>query len=273
MLVFACGEGILKKVRTIEFDAIRSPRLYRFEVVNWGGAKFQHWPGKEILVINAMKSTTKTMMAVLLLTAAPAVAISGLATAAFAEKGGNTSRGKSNENRGNRDALPSRRDAQPNDDLVNRGRRDAGPNGNSVNHGTIASELKGLNAAHASQNGLENSSPNSMPGKLYTYQQAALATAAVQDASKALATLNAMTAKEISEYSGGDYALALGEAQSTYNDALLALGSPDADPVAEADAGPDAEVELALDAMLLELSGWEELTPEALAALKTLLGL
>ena len=38
MLVFACGEGILKKVRTIEFDAIRSPRLYRFEFPERPGA-------------------------------------------------------------------------------------------------------------------------------------------------------------------------------------------------------------------------------------------
>ena len=105
-------------------------------------------------MIDVMKSTTKTVMAVLLLTVAPAVAISVSATPAFAKKGGNSSRGKSNGSRGNRDARPSRRDAQP--------------NGNSVNHGAIASELKGLNAAHASQNGLENSSPNSMRGKLYT---------------------------------------------------------------------------------------------------------
>ncbi len=91
-------------------------------------------------MIDVMKSTTKTVMAVLLLTVAPAVAISVSATPAFAEKGGNSSRGKSNESRGNRDARPSRRDAESTED--------------SVNHGAIASELKGLNAAHASPNGV-----------------------------------------------------------------------------------------------------------------------
>ena len=122
-------------------------------------------------MIDVMKSTTKTVMAVLLLTVAPAVAISVSATPAFAEKGGNSSRGKSNESRGNRDARPSRRDAQPNGNLVNHGSHDAESTEDSANHGAIASELKGLNAAHASQNGLENSSPNSMPGKLFTFHK------------------------------------------------------------------------------------------------------
>ena len=114
--------------------------MYRLEVVNCGGAKIQQGLGRKIFMINVMKSTTKTVMAILLLTAAPAVAISVSATPAFAEKGGNSSRGKSNESRGNRDARPSRRDAESTED--------------SVNHGAIASELKGLNAAHASPNGV-----------------------------------------------------------------------------------------------------------------------
>lgn len=37
--------------------------------------------------------------------------------------------------------------------------------------GEISSELKGLNASNASQNGLENADPDSMPGRLYAYQQ------------------------------------------------------------------------------------------------------
>ncbi len=39
-------------------------------------------------------------------------------------------------------------------------------------HGKIASELKGLNAAHASLTGRMNAAPNSMPGKLHTYELA-----------------------------------------------------------------------------------------------------
>lgn len=39
------------------------------------------------------------------------------------------------------------------------------------NWGAIASELGALNAAHANQTALENASPDSMPGKLYVYQE------------------------------------------------------------------------------------------------------
>jgi hypothetical protein len=37
--------------------------------------------------------------------------------------------------------------------------------------GEISSELKGLNASNASDNALENADPDSMPGRLYAYQQ------------------------------------------------------------------------------------------------------
>jgi len=210
-------------------------------------------------MINVIKSTTKTVMAVLLLTAAPAVAISFSATPAFAEKGGNSSRGKSNESRGNRDARPSRRDAQPNGNSVNRGRRDARSTEDSVSRGAIASELKGLNAAHASQNGLENSSPNSMPGKLYTYQQAMLAPTAYQDASEVLDTLMGETAEfdYYELYPDGDYDAALSEAQSTFDAAELAFST----------------FEIDAETSLFDLIGEEELTDEAMAALKALLGL
>ena len=53
------------------------------------------------------------------------------------------------------------------------GRADAGrpanPGGNG--RGAIASELGALNAAHANQQTLENAAPESMPGRLYSYQQ------------------------------------------------------------------------------------------------------
>ena len=41
--------------------------------------------------------------------------------------------------------------------------------------GSLASELKSLNSAHASFNGLASASPDSMPGMLNTYRNAALA--------------------------------------------------------------------------------------------------
>jgi hypothetical protein len=210
-------------------------------------------------MIDVMKSTTKTVMAVLLLTVAPAVAISVSATPAFAKKGGNSSRGKSNGSRGNRDARPSRRDAQPNGNSVNHGSHDAESTEDSANHGAIASELKGLNAAHASQNGLENSSPNSMRGKLYTYQQAMLAPTAYQDASEALDTLTGEMAEldYYKMYPDGDYEAALSEAQSTFDAAKLAFSTFETDA----------------ETSLFDLIGEEELTDEAMAALLALLGL
>ena len=210
-------------------------------------------------MIDVMKSTTKTVMAVLLLTVAPAVAISVSATPAFAKKSGNSSRGKSNGSRGNRDARPSRRDAQPNGNSVNHGSHDAESTKDSANHGAIASELKGLNAAHASQNGLENSSPNSMPGKLFTYQQAMLAPTAYQDASEALDTLTGEMAEldYYKLYPDGDYEAALSEAQSTFDAAKLAFSTFETDA----------------ETSLFDLMGEEELTDEAMAALLALLGL
>ena len=210
-------------------------------------------------MIDVMKSTTKTVMAVLLLTVAPAVVISVSATPAFAKKSGNSSRGKSNGSRGNRDARPSRRDAQPNGNSVNHGSHDAESTKDSANHGAIASELKGLNAAHASQNGLENSSPNSMLGKLYTYQQAMLAPTAYQDASEALDTLTGEMADldYYKLYPDGDYEAALSEAQSTFDAAKLAFSTFETDA----------------ETSLFDLIGEEELTDEAMAALLALLGL
>ena len=203
-------------------------------------------------MIDVMKSTTKTVMAVLLLTVAPAVVISVSATPAFAKKGGNSSRGKSNGSRGNRDA-------QPNGNSVNHGSHDAESTEDSANHGAIASELKGLNAAHASQNGLENSSPNSMPGKLFTYQQAMLAPTAYQDASEALDTLTGEMAEldYYKMYPDGDYEAALSEAQSTFDAAELAFSTFETDA----------------ETSLFDLIGEEELTDEAMAALLALLGL
>lgn len=49
-----------------------------------------------------------------------------------------------------------------------------GEKGNN-GRGAIASELKGLNAAHANINGLMNANPDSQVGQIYAYQQAILA--------------------------------------------------------------------------------------------------
>lgn len=68
-------------------------------------------------------------------------------------------------------------------------------------HGMIASELKGLNAYHASPTAFANASPNSQVGRIATYRDAALATIAAGEAldtaTTALETANAdLTAAE-----------------------------------------------------------------------------
>ncbi len=92
----------------------------------------------------------------LVLTTAITASVIISADAAYAERGAH---GNSNGNRGNSN----------------------GSQGNeiSVNRGAIASELKNLNAAHASQTGLENANADSLIGLLFAYQteQRALAEA------------------------------------------------------------------------------------------------
>ena len=70
-------------------------------------------------------------------------------------------------------------------------------------HGKIASELKGLNAAHASQTALMNAAPNSMPGKLYSYQQSILgfsgAAEDLEQREQELADLQDLTDSEIED--------------------------------------------------------------------------
>lgn len=61
-------------------------------------------------------------------------------------------------------------------------------------HGKLASELKGLNAVHASATALENASPNSQVGRIATYRDAALETISAADALDAASeTLGAAT--------------------------------------------------------------------------------
>lgn len=62
---------------------------------------------------------------------------------------------------------------------------------NGVGRGALASELKGLNAAHANPQALANAAPNSMPGKLAAFRDEYVdvldATIAFRDATDALA--------------------------------------------------------------------------------------
>lgn len=170
-----------------------------------------------------------------------------------------------------------------------------GGNGN----GAIASELKGLNAAHANPQALANAAPNSMPGKLYSFQQAYQAIAAAQaNADEAQALYDALAAMDEkavfaayypdAEYDEdgnpilrdgegnpltGDaydeaYAAALAPADEEYNAALAAAGvtlgeMQDALAQAEGDS----------EAAYLLLTDGRELSPEAYAALMAMLGI
>lgn len=58
----------------------------------------------------------------------------------------------------------------------------------AVNRGALASELKGLNAAHANPNALANASPNSMVGKVAAYQAAVLNQEAIEELEAQLQT-------------------------------------------------------------------------------------
>lgn len=69
------------------------------------------------------------------------------------------------------------------------------------NHGAIASELKGLNAAHANINALRNASPNSQVGRIAAYKRALeqkdLLQSNVDAALEALAGLQTLTPEEL----------------------------------------------------------------------------
>lgn len=70
-----------------------------------------------------------------------------------------------------------------------------------LNHGAVASELKGLNAAHANINALQNASPNSQVGRIATYKLALEGKEQldtdVADARDALTALQNLTPEEL----------------------------------------------------------------------------
>ncbi|MBT8410621.1 MAG: hypothetical protein KJP02_02335 [Octadecabacter sp.] len=134
-------------------------------------------------------------------------------TAAFAERGGNGNGNGQN----NRNAREERTNNGNGNDQVN------GNNG----RGAIARELRGLNAAQANQNALENASPNSMPGKLYAYQQAQIAASEVDakviEAANFYAALENMGEDRFNELNPDlDYASTLATAGADYQTAMQA---------------------------------------------------
>ncbi len=147
-------------------------------------------------------------------------------------------------------------------DRGNPGKSDAENSGNGNGRGHLSRELRGLNAAHANPNALANASPNSMPGKLYAYQQAQgsfVAVVEVQDDAYAeYLRLTGLTEEEITaEFPDGGYEDAVTNAAIVYEDAR-------ADAVVAQSIAQES---------LTVLTGGAELSGGALAELSRLLGL
>lgn len=123
--------------------------------------------------------------------------------------------------------------------------------------GAIASELKGLNAAHANINGLMNANPDSQVGRIYAYQQAILGVAgAGADAENLWAEIQETWGAGIED----SYGLAVGDADSqiAFYDALIA-GLGEGEALSQEDA--DAYVALLLEqARLAEMTEQEKAT-------------
>jgi hypothetical protein len=202
----------------------------------------------------------------LILSTVTSVSMFVSADAVYAERGGN---GKSGGNRGNSDRSSSRSD-NGNANRSSNGNANRSNNGNANRsvvqevttgtgnngRGVLARELRGLNAAHANQNALENASPNSMPGKLYIYQQEQPELRANEaEAIAELERLTALTAAEIAdEFPDGDYAAALAAVSPDAAEiarldgldaATIATDYPDGDYAAALAAAVDNETELA----------------------------
>jgi hypothetical protein len=173
-------------------------------------------------------------------------------------------------NSGDRAARPgnNRGEARP----ANRGPGNAdraapGNRGNgNQGRGALASELRGLNAAHANPQAMANASPNSMPGRLATFRAEYLAVADASDALRRAERALAIYPEFQTEFTPGT---------QEYDDALLAWEAERA--ILEA-AVIAAETDLILlgssyNASYSALTGGTQLSPAAEAELLRLLQL
>lgn len=88
------------------------------------------------------------------------------------------------------------------------------------NHGALASQLKGLNAAHASAQAFANASPNSKVGQLRAYAEANNAALAAEDAAAAAAAEVARLAGLTPEEAALEFPDPVGYDQAAYDSAL-----------------------------------------------------
>ncbi|MBR2655058.1 MAG: hypothetical protein IKD58_00955 [Loktanella sp.] len=137
---------------------------------------------------------------------------------------------------------------------------------NGVGRGALASELKGLNAAHANPQALANAAPNSMPGKLAAFRDEYVdvldAAIAFRDATDALAAYPPFESTFDEDTIEHEEALALYELERT----LLEEAVRDAEDALIAENATYNESYFAL-------TGGVQLSPEAETELLRLLGL
>lgn len=189
-------------------------------------------------------------------------------------------RGASDDNRGN-GGNPNPDRGRPDDDAGSAAKgRDNGSNG----RGALASELRGLNAAHASPTALANAAPDSMPGRLNTYREAAEETQETRDELlTAIDDYFATYGVQPQDYDGktagelADELDALAGQQGTNSAEYEALQAQYEQALAaeRVDALYEQAETLAAgeEEAFTELTGDRELSEEALAELHSLLGM
>lgn len=196
----------------------------------------------------------KSVTAVALVIGTASVFVGASTEPAFANNGNGNGNGNNKANRGDHGRNAERGNGRTN--------RSADVRGNGNGRGAIASELKGLNAAHANPTAMANAAPNSMPGKLNTYRDERLALVAVvedqNEAYDAYQSLAELSDEDIAtEFPDGDYANELAKAEATYlilrNEAVIAQNEA--------------------NESLLTLTGGRELSEAAILELHDLLGL
>lgn len=198
--------------------------------------------------------------AALVLSTVTSVSMFVSADAAYAERGGNGNSNKAERSAGRSENASANRSSNSNSNRSSNASAERANNGNANRdvgrpqvtgeggngRGVLARELRGLNAAHASQTALENASPNSMPGKLYIYQQEQPELRANEATAMAdVERLTSLSAADIAAaYPDGEYAAALDAADGD-PDALATLQGLSAADIAA--TYPDGAYAAALD--------------------------
>ena len=194
---------------------------------------------------NRTSTVMKSACIALAISVTTATVFSISATAAYAERGGNGAGRVNSGTRGN--------------DQTRAGER---PYPGNQGRGQLARELAGLNAAHASPTALANASPDSMPGRLNTFkvaQENFVEVVATQNTSYAeYQRILGLSETEIASiFPDGGYEAAVASAEGEYL----------------ADRQDAVEAQVIADESLAALTSGRELSPEAMAELRSLLNL